>query len=299
MIIMLDCLLIVGSIVLLEWATVLASVVRASAATATWFPVVLLNTAGALILTTAIVLIASFRRPRSPATLAFLGTGLLAQALSTNVFVYRVAQGKISAPPWGQLGYTVAFLLIFLAALVPIPSPMRADTPDSPSPRSMWAHAALPYVALAAAGLLIAGKLLTGTPLDRFEAYGMVSLILIALARQMLTLAENTWLLAEVREREQQLHYQAFHDPLTGLANRALFTRRLRRALAPPDPHDDTDTANTEDAAPVAVLFLDLDRFKWVNDTYGHAAGDELLKISAQRLQAQTPGGGHRRPDRR
>ncbi|KPM50416.1 hypothetical protein ACG83_40570 [Frankia sp. R43] len=54
-----------------------------------------------------------------------------------------------------------------------------------------------------------------------------MSPLALAFARQMITLAENTRLLAAVREREKQLNYQAFHDPLTGLANRALFARRL------------------------------------------------------------------------
>jgi diguanylate cyclase (GGDEF)-like protein len=268
----------------LEWGTLLGPIVQAGAVAPGWFLVCLFHMAGALILASAVVLIATFRRPRSPTTLAFLGTGLLTFALSTNIFLYRVAQGKLDSPPWTQLAYALAFLLIFLAVLVPVPAPTWAATPAPLGPRAMWVHAVLPYLTLGAAGLVVVGKLLTTTPLDRFEAYGMVGLLLVALIRQMITLAENTWLLSEIREREQQLRYQAFHDPLTGLANRALFNRRLQRAMAPA-PGDDFDNGAAE---PVSVLFLDLDEFKWVNDAYGHAVGDELLRISADRLRAGT-----------
>jgi diguanylate cyclase (GGDEF)-like protein/PAS domain S-box-containing protein len=82
----------------------------------------------------------------------------------------------------------------------------------------------------------------------------------------------------DVTERtalEQQLTHQAFHDPLTGLANRALFGDRVDHALA---------RANRQRPT-AAVVFLDLDDFKTVNDTLGHAAGNTLLIAVADRLR--------------
>jgi diguanylate cyclase (GGDEF)-like protein len=75
---------------------------------------------------------------------------------------------------------------------------------------------------------------------------------------------------------EDQLSHQAHHDPLTGLANRILFHELLEHALAR------SVRANTA----VAVLFLDLDRFKVVNDSLGHDAGDALLAVLARRLES-------------
>ncbi|MGH3065638.1 MAG: putative bifunctional diguanylate cyclase/phosphodiesterase [Gaiellaceae bacterium] len=80
------------------------------------------------------------------------------------------------------------------------------------------------------------------------------------------------------KEAEEQLRHQAFHDALTGLANRALFTDRVEHALV---------LRNQEAQAEVAVLFLDLDDFKGVNDTLGHAAGDTLLRAVGLRLRAE------------
>lgn len=77
------------------------------------------------------------------------------------------------------------------------------------------------------------------------------------------------------KQLEEQLRHQAFHDSLTGLANRALFTDRVEVALA----------RRTVGRTTVAVLLLDLDDFKTVNDGLGHAAGDELLTAVAARLR--------------
>ncbi|MFZ2493584.1 MAG: EAL domain-containing protein [Thermoanaerobaculia bacterium] len=78
------------------------------------------------------------------------------------------------------------------------------------------------------------------------------------------------------KEAEWQVEYQAFHDALTGLPNRMLFQDRLGTALARARRHDES----------LAVMFLDLDRFKDVNDTFGHTAGDRLLESVADRLRA-------------
>jgi diguanylate cyclase (GGDEF)-like protein/PAS domain S-box-containing protein len=94
-------------------------------------------------------------------------------------------------------------------------------------------------------------------------------------ARVRVAEIENEALTTEIRERkrvEAELLYAAFHDSLTRLRNRAFFMERLAKAL-------------NRGGASCAVLFLDLDRFKIVNDSLGHLAGDALLKEVAHRLR--------------
>lgn len=81
--------------------------------------------------------------------------------------------------------------------------------------------------------------------------------------------------LTAVRAREKIARYAAFHDPLTGLPNRILFNDRLEHALAQAKRHGWT----------LAVMFIDLDDFKKINDSYGHDIGDRVLQTVAKRLK--------------
>jgi diguanylate cyclase (GGDEF)-like protein len=83
------------------------------------------------------------------------------------------------------------------------------------------------------------------------------------------------------KELEDQLAHRAFHDALTGLPKRSLFTDRVEHALA----------RRLREAGRIAVLFLDVDDFKTVNDSLGHAAGDDLLVAIAKRIDECLRGG--------
>jgi len=96
----------------------------------------------------------------------------------------------------------------------------------------------------------------------------------VELASSRAALAKTTASLASARVGEERANLRAMHDQVTGLPNRALFDDRLTNALALAERHEWT----------VAVMFLDLDRFKNVNDVHGHAAGDTVLKEVAKRL---------------
>jgi diguanylate cyclase (GGDEF)-like protein len=90
--------------------------------------------------------------------------------------------------------------------------------------------------------------------------------------------ARTSGLNAQLRVANEQLQQHAFVDPLTGLPNRLLFEQRLHEALAAPAP-------GRGGAAPqLAILFIDLDGFKPINDLLGHTVGDEVLRIVARRL---------------
>ncbi|TKC79204.1 EAL domain-containing protein [Trinickia terrae] len=81
-------------------------------------------------------------------------------------------------------------------------------------------------------------------------------------------------LFAAMKKMERQLRQMIYHDPLTSLPNRVLFNERLKQTVAGPADPD----------ALLGVMMIDMDRFKGVNDTMGHAAGDELLSEAAERL---------------
>ncbi len=101
-----------------------------------------------------------------------------------------------------------------------------------------------------------------------------LKMVEVALENSKAALAETTVSLASALAGEERANHRALHDHTTGLPNRALFDDRLAQALALAERHDWT----------VAVMFLDLDRFKVVNDVHGHAAGDAVLKEVAKRL---------------
>lgn len=85
--------------------------------------------------------------------------------------------------------------------------------------------------------------------------------------------------ITERRNHQEEMEFLAQHDALTGLPNRLLFSQHLHEALQ----------AAQENSSQVAVLFIDLDRFKIINDTLGHRAGDQLLQMVTQRLKNVMP----------
>jgi diguanylate cyclase (GGDEF)-like protein len=121
--------------------------------------------------------------------------------------------------------------------------------------------------------MMVANRRTEGTSFDRDDLQ-----LLETIANQAAVALENGQLeqsLAELSRLKEQLRHQAYHDVVTGLANRSMFVEQLDRQLA-----------LVEAGRVVAVLFLDLDDFKLVNDTLGHAAGDHLLAVVAERLRS-------------
>ena len=135
---------------------------------------------------------------------------------------------------------------------------------------------ALPYLAVFGAyGLLVAALLPYGLSRTAWAVVGGASACtLLVVLRQLTALAENDRLLAERDALTAQLHHQAFHDPLTGLANRALLTDRVEAALA----------SSRRTGRPTVLMLVDLDDFKPINDLRGHDAGDAVLVEVAGRM---------------
>jgi len=120
--------------------------------------------------------------------------------------------------------------------------------------------------------MTVANRLTEGTSFDGDDLR-----LLETLANQAAVALENGQLeqsLAELSRLKEELRHQAYHDPLTGLANRAMFSEQVEAQLADRRP-----------GLHSVVLFLDLDDFKLVNDTLGHGAGDRLLRAVAERVK--------------
>ena len=113
------------------------------------------------------------------------------------------------------------------------------------------------------------GELATGLPLDRRDEIGVLARCFHRMCRQI------QQQIAELNCRREEMENLARHDPLTGLANRRLLVEHAEHAFA----------SARRDNERLAVLFIDLDRFKPINDNLGHAVGDLLLKAVAERIR--------------
>jgi diguanylate cyclase (GGDEF)-like protein len=275
LVLLLDGLVVVGSLLVLTWATALGAVVRAGAPTRAAFVVAIAYPATDLVLVVMVTLLLATRPlpPRLRPQLALLGLGLIGLSVSDSIFAYLVASGADRMPPVSDAGFVAGPTLIVLAAL----ARTRPDAPARPAPGSRtpgWAHTLLPYLPLAVSGTFLIVRGLTGERLSTVEVVLGVAVVALVVLRQIITLVDNQVLLERVSEAQRRLHHQAHHDPLSGLPNRALFRARLAAAVE----------RGRRDGHRVLLFFIDLDDFKLVNDGLGHGAGDLVLHAVGTRL---------------
>ncbi len=275
-VLLLDALVIVCSMSVLAWSTVLSAVVRAGAPTPLAFTVAIAYPVSDLVLVVLALLMLTLRRVERRPQLLLLVLGLVAISVSDSVFAYLVSSGAADLPPIGDIGFVAGPYLVALAALAPVRA--RPAGAAGRTETARW-HLLVPYVPLTAVGILLLVQTALDRTFDRIEVYLGLLVVGLVVTRQFVTLRENTRLLEQVQRGQEELAYQAFHDPLTGLPNRALFGDRLAHAA---DVHRD-------ERRPLGLLFVDLDEFKVVNDTLGHAAGDALLRQVGDRLRACAP----------
>ena len=268
---LMDGVIIATSLLVLSWVTVMAPVVTASGGFGFSLLLSLFYPLGDVVLGT-LVLIALFRARSERTTLILLALGIGGFALADSLFVYLTTKGTYSSADLvSSGGWFLGFAIVAAAGL----TVTRNAGPKVGTSRlgegSSWGWLALPYLPLAGAGAALFVDLLQGDSAVLADLLMSVALVVLVLTRQFLAMADNHRLLTALAEAGGQLEHQAMHDALTGLPNRMLFAKRLDQALL-------TSSSN------VSVLFCDLDNFKPVNDELGHAAGDLLLKLVADRL---------------
>jgi diguanylate cyclase (GGDEF)-like protein len=147
-----------------------------------------------------------------------------------------------------------------------------------PQPTSASTDASVPLMGSSGAilGYLAWNPDRPGVALIRQASPALVGFGLLAAGVLWFLLRRLRHATGELHRSRSQAEYLAFHDTLTGLPNRALFEDRLRRALL----------AVSRDDRKIGLLYIDLDGFKTVNDTFGHPCGDELVRQTAARLEA-------------
>jgi diguanylate cyclase len=266
-----DGLIISAALFILSWALVLGPIYKTGGDTTFAFVVALAYPVSDLIVMALVfLLLARMAGNRGP--LLILSAGLLAMVVADTGFAYLSTSGKYHTGSIIDVGWVAAFLLCAVAAVADTGGVHRTHEFAGVTRVALY----LPIVPFIVGGLVIAAKAWASTFDHVLIVTGVLLLGLVAV-RQMFVLAENSQLVETVNQREEQLRHQAFHDPLTGLANRLLFRDRLEHAANLKARGDDHE---------LTVLFLDLDDFKLVNDRLGHAAGDKLLVDVAERLRA-------------
>jgi diguanylate cyclase (GGDEF)-like protein len=266
---LLDGAVIATSLLYSSWALVLGPVFRAGQGSILEQAIALAYPLGDVVLVTIVfVVVARIRVGGAPVLL--LAAGLLSLAVADTGFAYLTQEGAYRTGVATDVGWFAGYLLVAVAARRPAAAGITWV-----GRRPGRLQILLPYCPLTLAVATSVTIQLRGQASGPFLYWSFVVLVLLIVGRQLLTVLDNQALNRRLAAMVGQLEHRAFHDGLTGLPNRALFRERVGHALS----------RRSQAGTPLALLFIDLDDFKTVNDQLGHAAGDDLLAAVAGRLK--------------
>lgn len=230
--------------------------------------VVTTYTAIQLVVVVSAMLIAILYRRDRPyrANFLLLAAGAVMLVASDRMVAYLRNVGFERGDLWGGIGFVLGLLLIAYGMLELKPPPALAINRDAMD----WWRLVLPYLGFLGTAVLFAFHVMIGRRLNLFVICGALVMVALVATRQLIE-ARTQWLLTKrLYDAQRGLAHQVHHDALTGLPNRLLFTQRLDEAIH---------------RGPFVLIFVDLDDFKELNDRFGHAGGDELLRAVGERLR--------------
>jgi diguanylate cyclase (GGDEF)-like protein len=272
---LLDALIVAVGVAMLSWVFLMAPIVADETASfldiavALAYPVLDILLLGVLV---RLVLAPGAQ----PASLRFIIGALVAFLLADYPYAILALSDGYATGNLVDAGWLIGAACWGAAALHPtmtrIAEPVDRSGADA---FSTWRLVVLASASLMGPAVLVIQWLAGGVIDVPVVAAGCVVLFLLVILRLEGVVGALRTTLGEREVLEKELQRRALHDPLTGLANRVLFHDRLGVALSRRE-------------GSVAVMFLDLDDFKTVNDAYGHAAGDKVLRAVADALSSAT-----------
>ncbi|MFZ6004932.1 MAG: diguanylate cyclase domain-containing protein [Actinomycetota bacterium] len=265
---MLDGCLVSASLLFIAWALALGPAWRADDGDL-WVHIITVSyPATDLLMAVLALVVVQWGNSGERSALRTLAGALVVMAVADTAFTWLTTNGTFTSSNPISMLWPASYVMVALAAH------LRHGRGRDAKPREESLGAVLtPYVPLLGALAIAAPRVLAGHELGPFLTVNGAVLVALVLARQGLTAWELRTTVEALHDRERELERLAHEDSLTGLANRASFATRLESAVTAPEVDP-------------AVIYIDLDGFKQVNDRLGHAAGDELLVEVSRRLEA-------------